>query len=167
MQTIPALGKAGHQQSSICSRCVDEGKLRRILQRMLDEDEFFSPYGIRSISRYHAEHPYVVHVGGVEYRVDYLPAESNSGMFGGNSNWRGPVWFPINYLLLRGLIHLYAYYGDDFTVECPSGSGQQMTLWEVSQELALRLAQIFLRDDQGKRAVLRRHGNIPDRSILA
>ncbi len=122
--------------------------MRRVLPRMLDEDEFLSPYGIRSISRYHAEHPYVVHVGGTEYRVDYLPAESNSGMFGGNSNWRGPVWFPMNYLLLRGLIHLYAYYGDEFTIECPTGSGIQMTLWEVSQELARRLAQIFLRDNR-------------------
>ena len=152
VQAIPALGKGGIGDRRLLS-LVDEEKLRRILQRMLDEDEFLSPYGIRSISKYHAEHPYVVHVGGVEYRVDYLPAESNSGMFGGNSNWRGPIWFPINYLLIRGLVHLYAYYGDEFTIECPTGSGQQMTLWEVSQELAGRLAQIFLRDGEGKRAV--------------
>ena len=152
----PPLSGAGHSgswQRGIGDRrllsLVDEEKLRRILQRMLDEDEFLSPYGIRSISKYHAEHPYVVHVGGVEYRVDYLPAESNSGMFGGNSNWRGPIWFPINFLLIRGLVHLYAYYGDEFTIECPTGSGQQMTLWEVSQELAGRLAQIFLRDGEG------------------
>ena len=152
VQTIPALATGGIHDRRLLS-LVDEAKLRRILQRMLDEAEFFSPHGIRSISRYHAEHPYVVHVGGVEYRVDYLPAESNSGMFGGNSNWRGPIWFPINYLLLRGLVHLYAYYGDEFTVECPAGSGHQMTLWEVSQELARRLATIFLRDDKGRRAV--------------
>jgi hypothetical protein len=152
VQSIPALGSGGTHGRRLLSM-VDEKKLRRILRHMLDEDEFFSPHGIRSISRFHAEHPYVVHVGGTEYRVDYLPAESNTGMFGGNSNWRGPVWFPMNYLLLRGLIHLYAYYGDDFTVECPTGSGNEMTLWEVSQELASRLAQIFLRDNEGKRPV--------------
>jgi len=89
----------------------------------------------------------------VEYRVDYLPAESNSGMFGGNSNWRGPVWLPMNYILLRGLIQLHAYYGDDFTVECPTGSGRQLTLWQVSQEIALRLASIFLRNSNGQRPV--------------
>ena len=152
VQRIPSLGQGGIGNRRLLS-LVDEEKLRRILHRMLDEDEFFSPYGIRSISKFHAEHPYVLHVDDTEYRVDYLPAESNSGMFGGNSNWRGPIWFPINYLLLRGLIHLYAYYGDEFTVECPTGSGQQMTLWEVSQELAGRLAQIFLRDGEGRRAV--------------
>jgi len=152
VQSIPALDTGGIHDRRLLS-LLDEDRLRRILQRMLDEDEFLSPHGIRSISRYHAKHPYIVHVGGTEYRVDYLPAESNSGMFGGNSNWRGPIWFPINYLLLRGLIHLYAYYGDEFTIECPTGSGNQMTLWEVSQELAGRLAQIFLRDDEGRRAV--------------
>ena len=152
VQSIPSLGTGGTDDRRLLS-AVDEEKLRRILHRMLDEDEFFSPHGIRSISRFHAKHPYVLNVGGTEYRVDYLPAESNSGMFGGNSNWRGPVWFPINYLLLRGLVHLYAYYGDEFTIECPTGSGIQMTLWEVSQELARRLAQIFLRDNEGRRAV--------------
>jgi hypothetical protein len=152
VQSIPALDTGGIHDRRLLS-LLDEDRLRRILQRMLDEDEFLSPHGIRSISRYHAKHPYIVHVGGTEYRVDYLPAESNSVMFGGNSNWRGPIWFPINYLLLRGLIHLYAYYGDEFTIECPTGSGNQMTLWEVSQELAGRLAQIFLRDDEGRRAV--------------
>jgi hypothetical protein len=95
----------------------------------------------------------VVHVGGVEYRVDYMPAESTNRMFGGNSNWRGPIWFPMNYILIRGLVDLHAYYGDAFTVECPTGSGQQMTLWQVSQELARRLACIFLRDDEGRRPV--------------
>jgi hypothetical protein len=95
----------------------------------------------------------VVQVGGTEYRVDYLPAESNSGMFGGNSNWRGPVWFPMNFLLVRGLIQLHHYYGEQFTVECPTGSGQQMTLWQVSQEISARLARTFLRDAQGRRPV--------------
>jgi hypothetical protein len=129
---------------------VDEGNLRRVLAHMLDEEEFLGPHGIRSISRYHLEHPYVVQVGGTEYRVDYLPAESNSGMFGGNSNWRGPVWFPMNFLLVRGLIQLHTYYGEQFTVECPTGSGQQMTLWQISQEISARLARIFLRDAQGR-----------------
>jgi hypothetical protein len=132
---------------------LDEDKLRRVLSRMLDEDEFLSPYGIRSISQVHRQQPYVVHVNGTEYRVDYLPAESNSGMFGGNSNWRGPIWFPMNFILLRGLVHLHAYYRDEFTVECPTGSGQQLTLWQVSQEIAVRLARIFLRDADGRRPV--------------
>jgi hypothetical protein len=101
----------------------------------------------------HKEQPYVVHLGETEYRVDYLPAESNTGMFGGNSNWRGPIWFPMNFILIRGLVDLYAYYGDEFTIECPTGSGQQKTLWQVSQELALRLARIFLRDGEGRRPV--------------
>ena len=94
---------------------------------MLDENEFLSPYGIRSLSRYHADHPYVIHAGGQEYRVSYLPAESDTGMFGGNSNWRGPIWMPVNALIIRALLQYYLYYGDDFTVECPTGSGRQMT----------------------------------------
>jgi hypothetical protein len=152
LRNIPSLTKPGVDNRRLLA-VLDEQKLRRVLSRMLDEDEFLSPYGIRSISRYHLEHPYVVHVGGTEYRVDYLPAESNTGMFGGNSNWRGPIWFPMNFLLVRGLANLYAYYGDGFTVECPTGSGQQMTLWQVGQEIALRLARIFLPDAQGNRPV--------------
>jgi len=132
---------------------VNEQKLRRILARMLDEDRFLSPHGIRSLSRYHLEHPYVVHVNGQEYRVQYLPAESDSGMFGGNSNWRGPVWFPVNVLLIRALLQFYSYYGDDFTVELPTGSGRQATLFEVAKEIAERLARIFLRDETGQRPV--------------
>src|SRR6202011_4952989 len=97
--------------------------LRRILTCMLDENEFLSPYGIRSLSRYHAEHPYVFSAGGQEYRVSYLPAESDSGMFGGNSNWRGPVWMPVNALIIRALMHYFSYYGDNFKIECPTGSG--------------------------------------------
>jgi hypothetical protein len=130
-----------------------EDKLRRVLARMLDENEFLSPYGIRALSRYHQEHPFVFHYGGQEFRVDYLPGDSNSGMFGGNSNWRGPIWMPVNFILLRALIQLYAYYGDSFTIECPTGSGQFMTLFEVAQELGDRLTRIFLPDDNGRRPV--------------
>ena len=133
---------------------VDRDKTRRILARMLDENEFLSPYGIRSISRAHAEHPFVFHVGGDEYRVDYQPAESTSGLFGGNSNWRGPVWMPINVLLIRALVTLDAYYGASFTVECPTGSGREMTLFEVAQELTHRLTAIFRRGADGRRPVL-------------
>jgi hypothetical protein len=132
---------------------VDEEKLRRILSRMLDESEFFSPYGIRALSRYHRDHPFVFHYGGKEFRVDYLPGDSNSGMFGGNSNWRGPVWMPVNFLLFVSLLRLYAYYGDAFTVECPTGSGRQLSLFEVAQELSERLTRIFLQDVRGQRPV--------------
>ena len=132
---------------------LDETKLRRVLSRMLDEKEFLSPYGIRSLSRYHLEHPYIFTVHGEQYRVDYLPAESNTGMFGGNSNWRGPIWFPINALIIRSLAIFYMYYGDAFTVECPAGSGKQMNLFQVSQEIGRRVASIFLRNEQGRRPV--------------
>jgi hypothetical protein len=132
---------------------VNEDKLRRILARMLDEERFLGPHGIRSISRSHLEHPYAFDVDGAEHRVQYEPAESTSGMFGGNSNWRGPVWFPINMLLIRALIQHYRYYGDDLKVECPTGSGTMMTLFEVAQELARRLAGTFLRDGDGRRPV--------------
>jgi len=125
---------------------VNEDKLRRILGRMLDEEEFFSPHGIRSLSRHHREHPFVFRHGDQESRVDYVPGDSNSGMFGGNSNWRGPVWMPVNFLLLMSLLRLYAYYGDAFTVECPAGSGQQRTLFEISREFSERLISIFLRE---------------------
>ena len=132
---------------------VNEDKLRRILARMLDEDRFLGPHGIRSVSRWHLEHPYVFDVHGAEHRVQYEPAESTSGMFGGNSNWRGPVWFPINFLLIRALLQHYRYYGDSLTVECPTGSGTMMTLFEVAQELSRRLASTFLRDGDGRRPV--------------
>ena len=132
---------------------VDQNRLRRILTRMLDEREFLSPYGIRSLSRYHAEHPYVINVGASEYRVDYLPAESNTGMFGGNSNWRGPIWMPVNVLIVRALLQFYAYYGDNFRIECPTGSGKLMNLFEVSREIAHRLQSIFCRDAKGRRPV--------------
>ena len=142
-------GEAGRRLASV----LDERRLRRVLAKMLDEREFFGPCGIRSLSRYHADHPYVLHVEGQEYRVDYLPGESDSGMFGGNSNWRGPVWMPVNGLIIRALLQYYAYYGDAFTVECPTGSGRSMTLYQVAEEIKRRLAGIFLRDENGRRPV--------------
>ena len=132
---------------------TDADKLYRILLRMLDENEFLGPFGIRSLSRYHADNPYTFYWHDQTYGVGYLPGESDSGMFGGNSNWRGPVWMPMNFLILRALLNLYAYYGDDFKVECPTGSGQEMTLYEVTAYIAKRLAGIFLRGDAGQRPV--------------
>jgi hypothetical protein len=145
-------GHFGYGERGIAA-VVKPERLRRILSRMLDENEFLSPYGIRSLSRYHAEHPYVFNAGGREYRVDYLPAESDSGMFGGNSNWRGPIWMPVNALLIRALMSFYLYYGDNFKVECPTGSGKQMNLFEVAKEIVNRLTKIFLRDASGRRPV--------------
>jgi hypothetical protein len=132
---------------------VNPDRLRRILTRMLDENEFLGPHGIRSISRYHEQHPFVIQVQGQEYRVDYLPAESNTGMFGGNSNWRGPVWMPVNVMIIRALLNFYMYYGDNFKIECPTGSGRLMNLFEVSKEIGDRLASIFTRDEHGRRPV--------------
>jgi len=132
---------------------VNEGRLRRILARMLDENEFLSPHGIRALSRYHADHPYVFSVEGKEYRVGYLPAESDTGMFGGNSNWRGPIWMPVNVLLIRALMQYYLYYGDNFRIECPTGSGKLTNLFEVAREIANRLTRIFLRDQSDRRPV--------------
>ncbi|HKX54242.1 MAG TPA: glucosidase [Nitrosospira sp.] len=132
---------------------VNPERLRRILSRMLDENEFLSPYGIRSVSKFHAQNPYVLEVGGQEYRVDYLPAESNTGMFGGNSNWRGPIWMPVNALIIRALLQFYLYYGDNFKIECPTDSGKMMNLYEVGKEIGDRLTRIFLCDGQGRRPV--------------
>jgi hypothetical protein len=132
---------------------VNEERLRRILSRMLDENEFFGPYGIRSLSKYHEQHPFVLYVGDQEHRVDYLPAESDNGMFGGNSNWRGPVWMPVNVLIIRALQQYYLYYGNNFKIECPTGSGNLMNLFEVSKELGNRLTRIFTRDENGRRPV--------------
>jgi len=149
----PADGKfIGYANRRLMSVCNKE-KIERILRYMLDENEFFGPYGIRSLSHHHLEHPFVFHLEGQEFKVQYLPAESNTGMFGGNSNWRGPVWMPVNGLLLRALLNLYQFYGDDFKVECPTGSGKYMTMFEVAKELARRLSSIFLRDASGKRPV--------------
>ncbi len=142
-------GHAGRRLASI----LDETRLRRVLAKMLDENEFLSPYGLRSLSRYHAEHPYVIHAGGQEYRVGYLPAESDTGMFGGNSNWRGPIWMPVNAIIVRALLHYYLYYGDTFTVECPTGSGRQMNLYQIAEEITRRLTNIFLKDADGRRPV--------------
>jgi hypothetical protein len=142
----------GHGDRGILA-LLSEQRLRRVLARMLDEREFLSPYGIRSLSRIHAEHPYVFNVHGQDYRVGYLPAESDSGMFGGNSNWRGPIWMPINGLIVRALLQWYEYYGNDFKIECPTGSGHQMTLFEVAKEIVTRLTRIFLRDAAGRRPV--------------
>ncbi len=132
---------------------VNEERLRRILTRMLDENEFLSPFGIRALSRAHLEHPFVLHVQGEEYRVGYVPGESDSGMFGGNSNWRGPVWMPVNQLIIRALLQYYRYYGDSFQIECPTGSGVMMNLFEVSKDISNRLTRIFLRDEHGRRPV--------------
>jgi hypothetical protein len=132
---------------------VNPERLRRILTKMLDENEFLGPYGIRSLSKFHDQHPYIFHADGQEYRVDYLPAESNTGMFGGNSNWRGPVWMPVNALIIRALLNFYLYYGDNFKIECPTGSGKLMNLFEVSKEISSRLIRIFLRDEHGRRPV--------------
>ena len=142
-------GCVGRRLASI----LNESKLRKVLSKMLDENEFLSPYGIRALSRYHAEHPYVFLLGDQEYRVSYLPAESDTGMFGGNSNWRGPIWMPVNGLIIRALLQYYTYYGNGFIVECPTGSGRQMTLYQVAEELAGRLSRIFLRDEKGRRPV--------------
>jgi hypothetical protein len=126
-------------------------RMERVLKYMLDEDEFFSPYGVRSLSKFHKDCPYVLELDGEEHRVDYEPAESNTGLFGGNSNWRGPVWFPSNYLLVESLQKLHYYFGDTFKIECPTGSGTMMNLWDVSQELSRRLSRLFLRDENGLR----------------
>ncbi|WP_013320921.1 MGH1-like glycoside hydrolase domain-containing protein [Gloeothece verrucosa] len=132
---------------------INEDKLRRILQKMLDESEFLSDYGIRALSRYHHDHPYIFNMEGNIYRVDYEPAESSTGLFGGNSNWRGPIWMPVNALLIQSLRKMYSYYGDEFKIECPTGSGQWMTLWEVADEISHRLCKIFEKNEQGRRPV--------------
>jgi hypothetical protein len=133
-------------------------RMKRVLKRMLDETEFLSPYGIRALSRVHAEQPYILEAGGARYTVDYQPGESNSGLFGGNSNWRGPIWMPVNYLLIESLQQFHHYYGDDFTVECPTGSGQYLTLNQIADELSQRLIAIFASDSAGRRAVFGEQG---------
>jgi hypothetical protein len=142
-------GAGGRLMASI----LDEKKLRRVLAKLLDENEFLSEFGIRSLSKFHEKHPYMFHHGGQAYGVGYLPAESDTGMFGGNSNWRGPIWMPVNGLIIRALLQYYLYYGDDFKVECPTGSGRMMTLYHVAEEISRRLANIFLKDKNGRRPV--------------
>lgn len=155
----PELRAASHDPTKVgCAgrhlfAVLDETKLRRVLEKVLDENEFLGPYGIRSLSRYHADHPYIMQAGGQEYRVSYLPAESDTGMFGGNSNWRGPVWMPVNMLLIRALTNYYSFYGNDFTVECPTGSGRYLNLYQVAEEIARRLTDTFLKDQKGRRPV--------------
>ncbi len=152
LANIHPLDKPGKNGRLLVS-VVNEQKLRRILAQMLDEERFLSPYGLRSLSRWHLDHPYVINVSGQEYKVEYLPAESNTGMFGGNSNWRGPIWMPVNALIVRALLQFYTYYGDDFKVEMPTGSGNYATLFEVAKEISERLGRIFLRDASGRRPV--------------
>ena len=145
-------GHFGVNERGILAMVTPE-RLRRILSKMLDENEFLGPYGLRALSKFHERNPYIFHVGSQEYRVDYLPAESNTGMFGGNSNWRGPVWMPVNVMIIRALLNFYLYYGDNFKIECPTGSGTMMNLFEVSKEIADRLTRTFLRDERGRRPV--------------
>jgi hypothetical protein len=135
---------------------VTAQNLRRVLSCMLDESEFLSPYGIRALSAAYRDKPFAMPVDGTEYCVAYEPGESTSGLFGGNSNWRGPIWFPVNYLLIESLQKFHHYYGDDLTVEFPTGSGRYLSLWEVAAELSRRLTHIFLQDEQGRRPV---HGD--------
>jgi len=151
-KNVACMVTPGMQERRLLS-IVTGDQLRRVLQFMLDENEFLSPYGIRALSRVHKEQPYRLPLNGVEYRVDYEPAESSTGLFGGNSNWRGPIWFPVNYLLIESLQKFHHYLGEDYKVECPTGSGQYMTLWEVAAELSRRLTRIFLHDEQCGRPV--------------
>jgi hypothetical protein len=132
---------------------VNRKQLKRVLARMLDEKEFLSPYGVRALSRYHLDHPYEVSVNGQVNQVRYEPAESTTGLFGGNSNWRGPVWFPVNYLLIESLQKFHHYFGEDFKVECPANSGSECDLWQVAAEISRRLTRIFLRGGDGRRPV--------------
>ena len=146
---MPGPNPEGHRLLAL----VDERQLRQILTVMLDEEEFLGPHGIRAISRFHLDRPYEFDWDGQHYEVRYLPAESDSGMFGGNSNWRGPVWFPMNLVILRALFQLHRYYGDRFKIECPTGSGNELDLREVALEISRRLAGTFLRDEDGRRPV--------------
>jgi hypothetical protein len=140
-------GRHGHRLLAVPSR----ERLVRVLRYLLDEEEFLSPHGVRSVSRVHAREPFVFRVGGAEYRVDYVPGESTTGLFGGNSNWRGPIWFPVNYLLVEALERYHHFYGDSLRVECPHGSGRMLTLGEVAAEIARRLVGIFRADARGYR----------------
>ncbi|HXW08294.1 MAG TPA: hypothetical protein VD833_23890 [Vicinamibacterales bacterium] len=151
-RNVACMRTRGHGERRLLSILTPD-QLRRVLARMLDEREFLSPYGIRALSRVHRDQPYILNVNGHDHRVDYEPAESSTGLFGGNSNWRGPIWFPVNYLIIESLQKFHHYLGDDFTVECPTGSGRMLTLREVAAELSQRLSRIFLRGDDGRRAV--------------
>jgi hypothetical protein len=154
-QHVASMRSPGRGERRLLS-VIDRDRLRRVLQVMLDEGEFLSPHGVRALSRRHLHEPYVFPVNGQEYRVGYEPGESSTGLFGGNSNWRGPVWFPVNFLLIEALQKFHHYYGDEFRVECPTGSGRMLTLWEVAEELSRRLVGVFLPDAGGRRPV---HGD--------
>ena len=149
-ENVACMRTEGMEERRLLS-IADEDKLRSILRFMLDEREFLSPYGIRALSQFHRAHPYILNVDGMEHRVDYEPGESTTGLFGGNSNWRGPIWFPVNYLLVESLQKFHYYLGDDFKVEFPTGSGTMLSLWEVAGELSRRMTSIFLRDESGRR----------------
>jgi hypothetical protein len=151
-RNLASLTSQGVEQRRLLS-VVTRTRLLRVLDRVLDETEFLSPHGVRSISKFHETYPYKLNINGQEYRVDYEPAESGTGLFGGNSNWRGPVWFPINYLLIESLQRFHFYFGDALTVEYPSGSGQRLHLGDVAAELSRRLSRLFLRDEKGRRPV--------------
>ena len=152
IQNVACMRTPGQEERRLLSVVTPE-RLRRVLKFMLDEREFLSPYGIRALSRFHRDHPYTCTVQGMQHRVDYEPAESSTGLFGGNSNWRGPIWFPVNYLIIESLQKLHYYLGDDYKVECPTGSGRMATLWEVAGEISRRLTRIFLRTADGRRPV--------------
>jgi hypothetical protein len=154
---VPCMNVPGEGQRRLMS-IVNGEQLRRVLRLLLDEGEFLSPYGVRALSRFHKDHPFVMPVDHTEYRVDYEPAESATGLFGGNSNWRGPVWFPVNYLIIESLQKFHHYFGCEYKVECPTGSGNLLTLWEVAAEISRRLTRTFLRDSDGRRPV---HGGNP------
>jgi hypothetical protein len=132
-------------------------RMKKLLARMLDESEFLSDFGVRAVSRHHLEHPYTYDANGMRFAVQYQPAESDSGLFGGNSNWRGPVWMPVNFLLIESLRKFHSYYGDDFLIQCPTGSGKMMTIAQAADELSSRLSRLFLRDASGRRPVLAYH----------
>jgi len=149
-QNVASMNTAGHRQRLLLS-ILNPDQLRRVLKVMLDEEEFLSPYGIRALSRVHRDKAFSLRVNGTEHRVQYDPAESTTGLFGGNSNWRGPVWFPVNYLIIESLQKFHHYLGDDFKVECPTGSGQMQTLWEVAAEISRRLIRLFLKRPDGSR----------------
>jgi hypothetical protein len=149
---VASLSREGVESRRLLS-IVGKTRLARVLEKMLDETEFLSPHGVRSVSKFHREHPYHMQLNGQDYSVAYEPAESSTGLFGGNSNWRGPIWFPTNYLLIESLQRFNHYFGDDMQVELPTGSGRRMNLGLAARELSQRLARLFLRDGQGRRAV--------------
>jgi hypothetical protein len=149
---IASLSREGTGSRRLLS-ILPRAKLLRVIERTLDQNEFLSPYGVRSLSKFHAAHPFEIKLDGQVFGVDYEPAESQFGLFGGNSNWRGPVWFPVNYLLIESLQRYHYYFGGDLTVEFPTGSGQRKNLSEVARELSRRLSRLFLRDPNGRRPV--------------